>query len=320
MSFFKSGNRAADGSAAQNHKTATQVALPAPTDEAAKCPRKPILQLGKVADRHDLLVYDMNHPRRGLAIIFNNVNYEKAGLDSRKGSEIDVDILKVTLKALGFSVRIHDNLSGKRIRKQLREYAYAEENKTSDCFFAAFLSHGNAGYIRTCDGDIINIDDIVGTFNIDKEIPSPLLKKPKIIVIQACRGEKAQTGEVGAGTPRLHPVVTEQPRQYIAHGADFALVLASASGCKAPRYSTEGSPLIQTLCDALQKYAQTKDMDFSRICTALTYLVATTDEEDVENPEEHDYQTPLLETTLRKLLFLGIKAGGNVKGPCKVEK
>jgi len=52
--------------------------------------------------------YNMNHNRRGKAVIFNHDEFKNNS--PRPGSAVDVSILTETYEALGFEVIIHENL------------------------------------------------------------------------------------------------------------------------------------------------------------------------------------------------------------------
>jgi len=63
--------------------------------------------------------YNMNHSKRGLALIFNHEFFTISHLKSRCGTNIDCQNLIVTLKNLGFEVNDYHNLIHKDIVKQL---------------------------------------------------------------------------------------------------------------------------------------------------------------------------------------------------------
>lgn len=55
--------------------------------------------------------YNMNHKRRGIAIIFNHKNFDpRLGLKTRNGTDADRDNLKMTLRQLDFDVKVFDDL------------------------------------------------------------------------------------------------------------------------------------------------------------------------------------------------------------------
>ncbi len=54
----------------------------------------------------DSEVYNMNHRRRGIALLFNHMNFDhRLGLKARNGTDKDRDNLRMTLRQLDFEVR-----------------------------------------------------------------------------------------------------------------------------------------------------------------------------------------------------------------------
>ena len=53
--------------------------------------------------------YNMNHNRRGKAVIFNHYEFKNKSLQ-RDGSAVDVHVLTETYLALGFEVVLYQNL------------------------------------------------------------------------------------------------------------------------------------------------------------------------------------------------------------------
>lgn len=66
--------------------------------------------------------YDMNHKRRGVALILNHVHFES--MSTRKGSVKDSLDLKVSLSKLGFDVRIYTDPTVKVIAATLQSSKY----------------------------------------------------------------------------------------------------------------------------------------------------------------------------------------------------
>jgi hypothetical protein len=62
--------------------------------------------------------YNMCHPRRGVALIFNHEKFDR--MPSRSGTARDCDNLSIQLKNLGFDVRVHSNLTYTELSAVLR--------------------------------------------------------------------------------------------------------------------------------------------------------------------------------------------------------
>lgn len=65
--------------------------------------------------------YDMNRKQRGFAIILNHEFFDDDKNKPRTGTNKDTDMLKITLKKLGFDVKIHKDLERKEIKRTLQE-------------------------------------------------------------------------------------------------------------------------------------------------------------------------------------------------------
>lgn len=68
--------------------------------------------------------YNMNHPDRGYCIIFNHEEFKDDIMPRRKGSQFDADRLYATFTALGFSVKVHNDLDCDKIKIKINECKY----------------------------------------------------------------------------------------------------------------------------------------------------------------------------------------------------
>lgn len=66
--------------------------------------------------------YNMNHEKRGLAIVFNHFKFdsEKFKNEQRYGTEKDRNRLEETFKSLDFDVHVHNDCSRQEIAKVLQ--------------------------------------------------------------------------------------------------------------------------------------------------------------------------------------------------------
>ena len=67
-------------------------------------------------------------------------------------------------------------------------FAQQDTHLKSDACIVCLLSHGEEGYLFGTDGMKTNLDDIFVLF--DNKSCKSLINKPKIFIIQACRGGK----------------------------------------------------------------------------------------------------------------------------------
>ena len=141
----------------------------------------------------------MKSKPRGIALIINNEVFscrsetEKENLDSRHGSEKDVKALKMLFEKLYFKVTVKRNLGREAILKVLDQVAN-EDHSAHDCFVLCIMSHGLEGLFFGSDGETLPYETVFDIFS--NSSCRTLRGKPKLIFIQACRGEDRQTGVV----------------------------------------------------------------------------------------------------------------------------
>lgn len=86
--------------------------------------------------------YNMNHLKRGLALIFNHESFDSHA--PRRGTHVDRDRLNNTLKSLDFEVRIFENLKIEQIKHVLSDGKWEFiTNKLSNESKALFHSKKN---------------------------------------------------------------------------------------------------------------------------------------------------------------------------------
>ncbi|XP_008063026.2 caspase-12-like [Carlito syrichta] len=112
-------------------------------------------------------------------------------LSNRYGSEIDVLGMEDLLENLGYSVTVRKNLTAQEMETELRLFAARPEHQSSDSTFLVFMSHGILNGIcgtkhSDQEPDVLHDDIIFEIFN-NRNCRS-LKDKPKVIIMQACRG------------------------------------------------------------------------------------------------------------------------------------
>jgi caspase-like apoptosis-related cysteine protease len=68
--------------------------------------------------------YNMNHNKRGKAVIFNHDEFKNKS--PRHGSAVDVRVLKETYGELGFEVVVHENLKFTGIQNAIKDRKFKE--------------------------------------------------------------------------------------------------------------------------------------------------------------------------------------------------
>lgn len=218
--------------------------------------------------------YKMNGKRRGLAIIFNQEHfYWRLGMPIRHGTNTDRYNLERKLKGLNFDVKVYDNYKQMEIWDILSEAAQANHSD-ADCFMLCFLSHGEQDHIYAYDGKI-SIQDITALFKGDK--CQSLVGKPKIFILQACRGDKHDNpvkpcDDVDSEMKTNEVVVDACAMHTLPAGADFIMCYSVAEGYYSHRETINGSWYIQDLCELLHKYGNS--LEFTELLTLVNRKVS----------------------------------------------
>ncbi|XP_068043510.1 caspase-6 isoform X1 [Anomalospiza imberbis] len=220
--------------------------------------------------------YKMNHQRRGLALIFNHEHFFwHLKLPDRRGTMADRNNLKHTLTDLGFEVRLFDDLKKEDVQQRIYE-ASAEDHSSADCFVCVFLSHGEDGHIYAYD-DKIKIQTITDMFRGDE--CQSLVGKPKIFIIQACRGDKhddpviAHDSTDNSSESLVNETEVDAASVYtLPAGADFIMCYSVAQGYYSHRETINGSWYIQDLCETLRKHGSS--LEFTELLTVVNRKVS----------------------------------------------
>ena len=65
--------------------------------------------------------YNMSHPRRGVALIFNNKTFEYwTGMGERPGTDVDAAKLVGLFKSLGFETHLHNNCTKRQTIEEVK--------------------------------------------------------------------------------------------------------------------------------------------------------------------------------------------------------
>ncbi|KAM9453947.1 caspase a-like isoform 1-T1 [Salvelinus alpinus] len=132
--------------------------------------------------------------RKRLALLINNVEFDDKNM-LRRGAEKDEENVERLLRDLGYDVVKHRNLSGQEMDEAVKAFSKREEHLLSDSVFVVMMSHGQLGAIMGVhykEGDPnLDIFPINNIFtHLNTENCKALINKPKVILIQACRGGK----------------------------------------------------------------------------------------------------------------------------------
>lgn len=220
--------------------------------------------------------YNMDHPFRGKALIFNHEFFDLDFLEARGGTNVDRDSLTRCLKGLNFEVQDYNNFTTREIMKTLEDVAN-EDHTNCDCICITVMSHGSMSFIFSKD-TLYQYDSLWRNFTPDK-CPT-LAGKPKIFFIQACKGRSCDDGYTLPGTCRTETDACGGSSYKIPMYADFIVAHSTIPGFVSWRDKEEGSWFIQALCQELEKFG--KQYDLLKLLTFVNQRVAISYETDCD--------------------------------------
>ncbi|EDV56420.1 caspase-6 [Drosophila erecta] len=172
--------------------------------------------------------------------IFNHENFSDPKLN-RSGSSRDVEALRKTFKSLNCRVEVISNPALSNVKLKVHEWSIKQFNQEAG-FVLCILSHGwLKNKIFACDGKEYHLDDDV----LYPLFRNPTLTgKPKILIVQACKGGLVPDAKKMNCDP-------------------YIKCYSTSEGYLSYRDEKMGSVFIQTLCKEMDKYGLT--MDFQSI-------------------------------------------------------
>ncbi|KAF3827038.1 hypothetical protein GH733_002524 [Mirounga leonina] len=118
------------------------------------------------------------------------------------------------------------------------------------CCLVTLMSHGEKGFIRMEDGEKVSLEDIFEMFN-NKNCPA-LQEKPKIFIIQACRGERRDTGVETDDEPMESDDISERRR--LPTFSDYFIIYPTQADHVALRHPRTGSVMIEAMSKVFKQY------------------------------------------------------------------
>lgn len=247
--------------------------------------------------------YNMNHKRRGKALIINEENFSRElrqqGLSQRTGTKIDERKMRNRLEALGFQVESYTDFKVSQMKKFLSQMA-SEDHSDADCFVCVILSHGEEGIVFGTD-KAVEIKELTTYFKGDK-CPG-LVGKPKVFIIQACRGYQTDAG-VPVNVVDATPMEEDDVPQFIRLPieADFLFAYSTVPGFYSWRNGMNGSWFIQALSYMLENYGET--MELQKLLTKVHRMVSQDFESESSTPGFYKKkQIPSMVSMLTKDLY-----------------
>ncbi|XP_030206092.1 caspase a isoform X3 [Gadus morhua] len=237
----------------------------------------------KLKDRDNIYAVMAPADRTRMALLITNVRFDH--LSHRDGAEKDEEDMSKLLISLGYNVEQHRDLSGAEMNEAVKRFSKDPHLAATDSVFVVIMSHGVKGAIlgvHHCEGvpDQFPIDNIYK--HLDSARCPKLLNKPKVIIIQACRGvddgsaivcdgpgsvpEQAPVVQVDAALPphladEVDADIEEDAIHRVHKEKDMVSLLSCTADTVSYRHSRQGSFLIQHLVEIFNRHAHEDHID-----------------------------------------------------------
>ena len=204
--------------------------------------------------------YNMTAHPRGITLLVNIKLFASEKLPPRHGSEVDVRQVEALFTALGFEIRMKENLKRLQLLNEIDDVA-CQDHSGYDCFVLWLMSHGRSGEVFCSDGNTIPIQ----TFCDMLSECDTLRGKPKLFFIQACRGNEEDEGvsvatdigissneqlslnKVDSGLGSVNKLAPRVPRH-----ADFLYAFSTVDEYVSYRHEALGSYYVRGLVEAFR--------------------------------------------------------------------
>ena len=237
----------------------------------------------------------MNHKHRGKCVIINNTHFDSPTLEERKGTQVDRDELTRCFRQLDFDVANWDEMKALQIRITIDKLA-REDFSDHDCLVICVLTHGELNHLHAKD-DKYYVEYLFDSFRSDR--CKTLAGKPKIFIIQACRGDRLDKGTILSFDVEDSPSCSVRIPQW----ADFLMAYSTVPGYSSWRNYTNGSWFIQAFVTALEEHY--KEYDLLSIFTITNQKVAYDFESNTpQHPDFHRRkQIPFIASMLTRRVY-----------------
>ncbi|XP_066554038.1 caspase a-like [Amia ocellicauda] len=201
--------------------------------------------------------------RKRLALIINNIKFTRPDLE-RKGADKDQANMKKLLQDLDYTVDEHNDLTAQEMDRTLQQFAQRPEHEQSDSAFVVIMSHGIRDAICGVDYDGEQSSDVFKNdriFNLLNTVNCAGLRdKPKVILIQACRGEGAGHSWVSDSVPP-EPQYEDDSLMKRHKEKDFICLCSSTPENKSYRSIVDGTPFVRHIVEIFYNNAHKDHVD-----------------------------------------------------------
>uniref|UniRef100_A0A3Q4MWL6 Caspase-1-like n=1 Tax=Neolamprologus brichardi TaxID=32507 RepID=A0A3Q4MWL6_NEOBR len=178
-----------------------------------------------------------------VALLITNKTFN--GYSTRHGAEKDEYEMHCMLADLGYDVVKYRNLTVKEIEKALQKFSKHPHLVHTDSVFVVIMSHGSLKGVCGTDCKPFEIENIYKSLNTEN-CPA-LHNKPKVIIIQACRGVLTTDNTTIGINIETDAVVHKEK--------DFISLLSCTPNTTSYRDESYGSYFIQYIVEVFKEFA-----------------------------------------------------------------
>ncbi|XP_004384504.1 caspase-14 [Trichechus manatus latirostris] len=214
---------------------------------------------------------------------------------AREGSKADLAALERMFQKLGFESTMKRDPTAQQFQEELDKFREAMESRTDpiSCAFVVLMAHGSEGLLKGEDEQMVELDDLFEVLN-NKNCRA-LRAKPKVYIVQACRGEQRDPGETISGD-EIRMIIKESPKTIPTY-TDALHIYSTVEGYISYRHDKNGSYFIQTLVDVFTELK-------GPILELLTEVTRRMAEGEIVQEGKARKVNPEIQSTLRKQLYL----------------
>ncbi|XP_061916244.1 caspase a-like isoform X2 [Entelurus aequoreus] len=211
-----------------------------------------------------------------VALLITNITF-RGDLTNLKGGVRDEQNMERLLQTFGYEVVKYRDCTAKQIDKAVRDFSKHPKLKDTDSVFVVMMSHGKRGHVggvnwsyrqlvkgATEEEDVFLIDNIFKHLASDKG--KALENKPKIVIIQACRGGENGTVFIRDGAQKdlvcdNASASDDNGLRYMHKEKDFIAFLSCTPDTVSYTNPETGSVFFGHLVDVLNNHAREEHIE-----------------------------------------------------------
>ncbi|XP_039464288.1 uncharacterized protein LOC116328508 isoform X2 [Oreochromis aureus] len=199
-----------------------------------------------------------------IALLINIINFDNPE-SNRDGAEKDTQAMLNLFHYLGYEVVDYQDLTAQEIDEALINFSKHPKLFNTDSVFVVLMSHGDLGTICGSDLKDFETDKIYERLNT-KNCPA-LMNKPKVIIIQACRGGNDGVVKVSGSRQVMATEYIKSSSKNVSKGdivhveKDFIGFYSSTRYTFSYRNPKYGSRFIHYICDVISTYCHMDDIE-----------------------------------------------------------